>query len=46
MELENVEAAIPLQVSADGRVSGLTAFARRRVLVIVPDLDAKGRSKA
>lgn len=40
LEMENIEAVIPLRVGKDGRVSGLTQFAGLQVFVVVP-ADAK-----
>lgn len=36
LEMEGVEAVIPLTVAAGGRVSGLSEYVGRRVIVVVP----------
>lgn len=36
LEMENVEAVIPLLVGPGGRISGLTDYVGKRVLVVVP----------
>ena len=36
LEMENIEAVIPLTVGPNGRVSGLTDYIGKRVLVVVP----------
>jgi len=36
LEMENIEAVIPLTVGPGGRISGLTDYVGQRVLVVVP----------
>lgn len=44
VELEDVEALIPLTVAPGGRITGLTDFVGRKVLVVVPT-EPRKRSK-
>lgn len=36
VELEDVEALIPMTVGPQGRISGLTDYVGRRIIVVVP----------
>lgn len=45
VELEDVEALIPLTVSAGGRVSGLTEYVGRKVIIIVPAEGKKAKKR-
>lgn len=45
VELEDVEALIPLKVGPGGRISGLTLYEGRQVIVVVPAQERKPRRR-